>query len=229
MDVQLIASTLLEDVPTEWRYVTDEADYVDGSNLVEYAGRGCYLSFNRPNPKTVNTKAYVGNLIKQGHFSVLEHANATFRITGVSRSLTHELVRHRHLAFSQESQRYVYQARQFVVPPALEADEAGRRLWRDAVTHAYAVYEGLVAHLIERGMERKRVHETARSVLPQSSATSITVTGNYRAWWEFCAKRTVVGADREIRALAFTIATRLQAHDPDVWDHWFKSPDELGY
>lgn len=77
----------------------------NADELGEMAGRLCYKSWKRPNPVTANNKGYIGNIIAQQHFSVLEHASATFWISGVSRSLTHELVRHRHLSFSAEEDR----------------------------------------------------------------------------------------------------------------------------
>src|SRR5204863_8430366 len=91
----------------------------DGELLAEVAGRVCYMS--QHNPAERSTREYLDNIKKQGHGSVLEHANYTLLLEGVSRSLTHELVRHRAgFAYSQLSQRYVDEsAEHFLVPPAL--------------------------------------------------------------------------------------------------------------
>jgi len=90
-----------------------------GARNCEVAGRTCYLSFDKPRPGGI--AAYVGNILSSGHGSVLEHSNITMAISGVSRSLTHEFVRHRAgWGYSQLSQRYVDAKRlAFVVPPRL--------------------------------------------------------------------------------------------------------------
>ena len=78
-----------------------------GQELIEFAGRLCYESFDLPNPDTATNEGYVRNIISLGHESVLEHVSVTFYVEGVSRNLTHELIRHRHLSFSELSQRFV--------------------------------------------------------------------------------------------------------------------------
>jgi flavin-dependent thymidylate synthase len=89
-----------------------------GEDLAEVAGRLCYMSFKNPRPG--GNKAYIKHLLEVGHGSVLEHAVYSLILAGVSRSFTHELVRHRHLSFSQLSQRYVDESDvAFVAPPAL--------------------------------------------------------------------------------------------------------------
>src|SRR5690242_2070720 len=90
--------------PPEVDWSTD-AD--GGQALVEFAGRACYQSWSKPNPKTATNAAYLQHIIDVGHFSVLEHASVSFYITGISRSCTHELIRHRHFSYSQLSQRFV--------------------------------------------------------------------------------------------------------------------------
>ena len=101
--VQLIAKTdFLAPPDVPW---STDAD--GGPALVEFAGRACYQSWSKPNPKTATNAAYLRHIIDVGHFSVLEHASVSFYITGISRSATHELIRHRHFSYSQLSQRYV--------------------------------------------------------------------------------------------------------------------------
>ena len=96
----------------------------DGERLAEFAGRLCYMS--QRNPASRTTRDYLENIKKQGHGSVLEHANYSLLLEGVSRSLTHELVRHRAgFAYSQLSQRYVDESEaSFVMPPAIIGDDA---------------------------------------------------------------------------------------------------------
>src|SRR4029078_542185 len=120
----------------------------DGERLAEFAGRLCYMS--QKNPANRATREYLENIKKQGHGSVLEHANYSLLLEGVSRSLTHELVRHRAgFAYSQLSQRYVDESQAaFVVPPAVIGDEALEAAWRAQVEQAQAVYISLLRQLI---------------------------------------------------------------------------------
>ena len=118
--VQLIAKTEFL-APPDVPWSTD-AD--GGPALVEFAGRACYQSWSKPNPRTATNAAYLRHIIDVGHFSVLEHASVSFYITGVSRSCTHELIRHRHFSYSQLSQRYVPEHdSQVVLPPGMEDDQ----------------------------------------------------------------------------------------------------------
>src|SRR5256885_15008610 len=101
------------------------------------------------NPAKSETREYLDNIKKQGHGSVLEHASYSVLLEGVSRSLTHELVRHRAgFAYSQLSQRYVDESEaNFVIPPAIVGDEALESVWRTQVEQAQATYVALVAQL----------------------------------------------------------------------------------
>ncbi|ESV60919.1 thymidylate synthase, flavin-dependent [Mycobacteroides abscessus MAB_091912_2446] len=105
--VQLIAKTdFIAPPDIDW---STDAD--GGPALVEFAGRACYQSWSKPNPRTATNESYLRHVIEVGHLSVLEHASATFYITGISRSCTHELIRHRHFSYSQLSQRFVPEGR----------------------------------------------------------------------------------------------------------------------
>lgn len=101
-------------------------------DVIEFAGRACYRSFGKPNPKTRETRDYLARtLFDQGHWSIAEHATVTLYFEGVSRAFTHELIRHRHLSYSQESQRFVDSGEANVVlPPAL------RDLWENTAEQA---------------------------------------------------------------------------------------------
>src|SRR6476620_5646731 len=136
----------------------------DGEQLAEFAGRVCYMS--QHNPAKRSTREYLDNIKKQGHGSVLEHANYTLLLEGVSRSLTHELVRHRAgFAYSQLSQRYVDESEaNFVVPPAIVGDEALEKEWREQIEAAQKSYVRLVEHLMERyGWVGDKVHRRKMS------------------------------------------------------------------
>ena len=96
-------------------------DATGGQALAEFAGRACYQSWSKPIPATATNAGYLDHILQVGHLSVLEHSSATFYITGISRSVTHELIRHRHFSFSQLSQRYLPAAGPEVVEPAVIA------------------------------------------------------------------------------------------------------------
>jgi thymidylate synthase (FAD) len=189
----------------------------DGERLAEFAGRLCYMS--QRNPASRTTREYLENIKKQGHGSVLEHANYSLLLEGVSRSLTHELVRHRAgFAYSQLSQRYVDESdASFVVPPAILGDEALRTAWQAQVEGAQATYVALVERLMDRYKwvddkvhRRKMAREAARGVLPNSTETKIVVTGNARAWRTMLELRSSEGAEFEIRRLAIAALRVLQ-------------------
>ena len=196
-------------------------DSTDGERLAEFAGRLCYMS--QRNPANRSTRDYLENIKKQGHGSVLEHANYSILLEGVSRSLTHELVRHRAgFAYSQLSQRYVDESdAHFVVPPAIIGDEALEDAWRGQMESALASYVALVEQLMERyGWVADKVHhrkmarEAARGVLPNSTETKIVVTGNARAWRTMLELRSSEAAELEIRRAAIAVLRLLQAEAP---------------
>ncbi|MFY2858906.1 FAD-dependent thymidylate synthase, partial [Mycobacterium sp. THU-M104] len=193
--------------------------------LVEFAGRACYQSWSKPNPKTATNAGYIKHIIDVGHFSVLEHASVSFYITGISRSCTHELIRHRHFSYSQLSQRYVPEGdSRVVVPPGLEDDPELRQLLTDAADANRAAYARLLAGLEatfsdqpNAVLRRKQARQAARAVLPNATETRIVVTGNYRAWRHFVAQRASEHADVEIRRLAIACLRLLAGVAPAVF------------
>ncbi|EUA68519.1 thymidylate synthase, flavin-dependent [Mycobacteroides abscessus] len=142
--VQLIAKTdFIAPPDIDW---STDAD--GGPALVEFAGRACYQSWSKPNPRTATNESYLRHVIEVGHLSVLEHASATFYITGISRSCTHELIRHRHFSYSQLSQRFVPEDDSNVVlPPAVEDDPELVALVRKATDASRAAYVELLEKL----------------------------------------------------------------------------------
>ncbi|MEE2040110.1 FAD-dependent thymidylate synthase [Nocardiopsis sp. CT-R113] len=220
LEVLLIASTQVHTTPQLERRTPFDAEH-----LAEFAGRSCYLSWERPNPATAHTSDYLANIIRQGHLSVLEHATATFYITGVSRSLTHELIRHRLLSYSQVSQRFVdFSHAELITPPAARGDRAAWEILEDVTAFSRDAYRKLVDLFTERGYGRKQAREAARAVLPGGTATAIVVTGNHRAWREMIAKRNAPGADAEIRELAQELLRRLSGLAPAIYADMVKGP-----
>src|SRR5512143_4061281 len=181
----------------------------DGERLAEYAGRICYMS--QANPAKRSTAEYLGNIRKQGHGSVLEHAVYVLLVEGISRSCSHELVRHRAgFGYSQLSQRYVDESEaRFVVPPLCLENPALRRKWQETIEVIRKAYvelaEAAVKHVAEKHPDlpprdrRKWARQAARSVLPNATETKIFVTGNARSWRHFLEMRGNPHADTEIR------------------------------
>jgi thymidylate synthase (FAD) len=225
LHVQLIAKTEFV-APSDVPWSTD-AD--GGQALLEFAGRACYQSWSKPNPKTATNAGYLQHIIDVGHFSVLEHASVSFYITGISRSCTHELIRHRHFSYSQLSQRYVPENEsQIVVPPGMEDDDELRRILAEAADASRATYAELLNRLEAKfaagqptakvsALRRKQARQAARAVLPNATETRIVVTGNYRAWRHFIAMRASEHADVEIRRLAIACLRQLVDVAPAVF------------
>lgn len=183
----------------------------DAEILSEFAGRLCYQSWSNPSGRS--NEAYLQNILAEGHFSVVEHAGFTVVLTGVSRSCTHELVRHRHFSFSQLSQRfYNEEDAAVVIPPLFRDDPEAQVILEEVYSTTRAAYRRLVelaqrklVNLPNRRLRRKRAREAARCVLPNMTETHIVITGNHRAWREFFEKRGSLHADAEIREVAVRI------------------------
>lgn len=179
--------------------------------LVELAGRHCYRSWNQGRN---NSKAYIGNILKLGHGSVLEHGSLTFVIGGVSRTLTHELVRHRvGTAFSQESQRYVDAVDiRFVKPPSFDEEQAS--LLEAHCEASRQLYISIQSSFDDTELGRKKRNEASRSVLPNASETRIVVTFNIRSLRHFLRLRGSSSADAEIQRLAIQMASLAVKYAP---------------
>ena len=208
-----------EHLRVEWR-----GDATAGERLAEFAGRVCYMSQHNPASRT--TAEYLENIKKQGHGSVLEHAVYVLLIEGISRSCSHELVRHRAgFGYSQLSQRYVDESHAaFVVPPAMLGDAALEAAWERQVTDAQAAYVRAVEGLMERYTwvadkvhRRKMAREAARSVLPNATEVKIVVSGNARAWRTMLELRCGEGAELEIRRMAIACLRALQREAPGLF------------
>jgi thymidylate synthase (FAD) len=219
--VRLIAWTHFE-APDDVPWTTDAEG---GQALAEFAGRACYQSWKKPNPATATNAGYLRHILDSAHLSVLEHGSVTFYMTGVSRSLTHELIRHRHFSYSQLSQRYVPGRDAAMVEPAVIADDpALHKTFVEAAEASVRAYNELLQGLEKRfedepdaTLRRKRARQAARAVLPNAAETRIVVTGNYRAWRHFIAMRATEHADVEIRELAVECLRQLKNVAPNVF------------
>jgi len=211
-----------------------------GDAIAEVGGRLCYQSFGSPRPG--GNQAYLDRIKSEGHGSVLEHASWSLLITGVSRTLTHEMVRHRAgFAYSQRSQRYCDDATiGFVMPPILSDvwEETGGRdhpqiqAWIESCKAAVATYQDLTDSLesasglpLSATTQRKAIRSAARSVLPGCTATEILVTANARAWRHFLDLRGSIHADAEIRRLAIAILAVLKVESPEIYGDYIVCPN----
>ena len=160
----------------------------DPERVIEEAGRTCYLSFERMEADSHD--GFIRRLIKMGHDSPLEHAYATFRIRNCSRAMTHQLVRHRLMSVSQQSQRYVDEdGFAYVVPESMPPD------MRDEFHEDMKVIQQMYRKWRDRGLRK----EDARFVLPNACVSEIVVSANFRQWRHIFKLRTAAKAQWEIR------------------------------
>jgi thymidylate synthase (FAD) len=216
-------------LPVQWK-----GDASDGERIAEFAGRLCYMS--QHNPAGRSTAEYLGNILRQGHGSVFEHASYVMLIEGISRSCSHELVRHRAgWGYSQLSQRYVDESHAaFVMPPAIQGDARLEAEWTAQVEGAQAAYVTAVEHLMARYAwvedkvhRRKMAREAARSVLPNATEVKIVASANVRAWRTMLELRLGEGAELEIRRLAVACLRLLQREAPALFGDFeiYSAPD----
>jgi len=202
--------------------------YVRRNGLPHFSGN-CYASFGPRRTKNENAAAYFERLTSAGHGSVLEHASFSFLLYGISRSVTHELVRHRAgTGFSQISQRYVSgSVLRFVERPEYAADEELHALFEERADRAAAEYAAMAERLLGRQGEgsallssdratdaRKKVQQTARSLLPNETEAPMVFSGNVRALRHIVEMRADEHAESEIRALAVRLFLCLATADP---------------
>jgi thymidylate synthase (FAD) len=202
--------------------------------LVEIAGRMCYKSFglglNANLTKTrEDPKEYVGNILATHHGSVLEHPSVTFALIGVSRVVTHELVRHRAgTGFSQESMRFVQiESIRFYYPKAfqdeLSEEVAGEvdRLTQEMLRVLEQNYKKLANLLLADPdmpfTRKKKITSAMRRLLPDGILTDIVMTANHRAWRHIIEVRTSEGAEEEIQLVVDMITERLIADHPFLY------------
>jgi len=194
--------------------------------LTEIAGRTCYMSFGKGRK---SNQEYVENILTSKHGSVLEHAVWCLLFTGVSRALTHELVRHRAgFSYSQLSQRFVDESDAgYVVPPLYQESEELRLKWQqtiEMIRKAYGELGEATTQYVQRKHpemaprdRRKWARQAARSILPNACETKIFVTGNSRAWRHFLELRGSPHADTEIRLLAVEVCRLLKQESPNIF------------
>ncbi len=224
----------LADRDLHWRQ--DDAAS-DGEHLVEAAGRVCYLSFSERQYRSRNDE-YISNLIAQGHDSVLEHATFSILADGISRNLSHQLVRHRiGFSYSELSQQYFEIAPpRWAMPVPLEHDAEAREEWSRLVSDAQQTYDSLLSKMsrlevlsaLSRKEANRLVRATARSVLPGCVATTLVVTGNARAWRHFLRVRGTIAGDLEMREYCSKVLEVLSSSAGNLFADFEVTYDSLG-
>lgn len=219
-DVFVVAKTHIDDGMLEYLASIGRGDWktdteLDGDRLTEFAGRTCYRSWgvhdaeidpDGTNPNVVRVREgnqeYVGNIIKQIHGSVLEHASISIMFKNFSRVFSHELVRHRAgMAYSQESMRFIRLTDLgFWLPP--ESPDFVEQAFHDVFSYVEGVQHRLIHKLGIDKMsmsDKKKWTSRLRRLVPQGVATSILATGNLRAWRHIHTMRSSPGAEEEMR------------------------------
>lgn len=198
--------------------------------LVAAAAKLCYSAVGvdgiLENLDESSTEKFLNILMSYGHESPIEHISFTFAVEGVSRSLTHQLVRHRIASYSQQSQRYVRLSQfEYVVPPEIEKDGEARKIFIDAMENSQKAYDLLADKLkskyIEQGMSstaaEKKAIEDARYVFPNACETKIIFTMNARSLMNFLRHRCCNRAQWEIRSLAEKMIDEVKKVAPTIF------------
>lgn len=211
------------------KYFNDPTLLDPATQLIKIAGQTCYMSFGPKRTWNKDAKKYVARLIESGHGSVLEHPNFTFLIYGVSRSFTHELVRHRAgMGYSQESQRYVGgNVLRFIERPEFQKNPVLHKEFEARIDRVAEEYEGHTTKLLKLQKEgldivsaehatdkRKRVRQASRAVLTNETEAIIIATGNLRAWRHVINMRASEHAEIEIRRAIFKVFKCLREVEP---------------
>lgn len=204
--------------------------------LIYAACRQCYSSksaaslFDEKEENPKKQAEFIRKVAASGHESPLEHVKFTFAVEGVSRALTHQLVRHRIASFSQQSQRYVKETNfDYIIPPSIAGDEELKEEFLGIMAAIQASYNKLLETFKTRGRVGERANEDVRFVLPQAAETKIVVTMNARELIHFFHQRCCTRAQWEIKRLADKILGLCVEHLPEVFSDVGAKCVALGY
>lgn len=202
-----------------------------GDTIPVLAGKACYKAWDKGRP---SQKEYLENIMRSKHFSVVEHATFGFIIVA-SRSITHEMVRHRLASFSQESQRFCDEKdNAFIMPISIQGVPKAEAVWYRSIEKSLNDYVELVDTLMPEFKNnpefkdlsptdlRKKVREAARGVLPNDTAAVIHMTTNIRSWRHFLDMRASRHAQVDIRAIANEIYNKLIEECPILFGDYKK-------
>lgn len=192
------------------------------------AARQCYSAGSVADMVEKDSREKMAELvqkcIRSGHTSVLEHVSFTFAISGVSRALSHQLVRHRMASYSQQSQRYVKAGElEYVCPEIFSSEEFDSEgmIFLDAIKYAEKAYKEMLASGV--------LAEDARFVLPNATATNIVMSMNCRELLHFIENRCCLRAQWEIQKLALNVRRELADELPEVFSNVWAKCRRIGY
>ena len=187
-----------------------------------YSADGAVEIYNNITSDTEKKLSLVKRIIASGHYSTIEHIQVTFAINNISRAATHQLVRHRHMSFSQKSQRYVKEADfDYVVPKTIENNP---ELFEKFVNQMKSVSK-LYNEFVENGIKK----EDARSILPNACASSIVCSLNLRELIHLANLRLCTRAQLEIRTAVKKMCELIVEHEPWLKEHLVPKCERLGY
>lgn len=192
------------------------------------AARTCYsadmpINIYNNNDDEEKMLKLIERVVGSGHYSVIEHIQVTFAISNVSRACTHQLVRHRHMSFSQKSQRYVKEKGQFdfLIPPTIEKNEELKKKFIDFMGEISKKY----TEFVEAGIPA----EDARAVLPNACSTSIVASLNLRELIHIANLRLCTRAQYEIRMMVKAMCDELVKVEPWLKPYLVSKCERLGY
>lgn len=216
------------------------AHTMEPEKVVASAAKLCYSPVGvdeiQENLTDEGQERFLEMLVDLGHLSTVEHVSFTFAVEGVSRVLTHQLVRHRLASYSQQSQRYVkLEQFEYIVPPAIEKNEIAKAIFVEQMENAQKAYDALVEQLQgkyfdeyvsegnsekkARGMAEKKAIEDARFVFPNACETKIVLTMNARTLMHFFEHRACNRAQWEIQDMAIEMIKIVKGVAPTLFKH----------
>ncbi|KJJ85984.1 thymidylate synthase, flavin-dependent [Candidatus Omnitrophus magneticus] len=196
-------------------------------SVIYSATRQCYSAsfsgdiFDKtlPEKSKKDISDFISGVVRRGHESPLEHVSFTFAIEGVSRALTHQLVRHRIASYSQQSQRYVKADNfAYIIPPSFQKNETIKSKFINTMNSLQNTYNELLKLLEKEGIKGENANQDARFILPQAIETKIVVTMNARELKHFFCERCCARSQWEIRALAYEMLKICKKELPEIFD-----------
>ena len=201
------------------------------ANLLDIIYTACKTCYSAKIPKEIFDNApddekklsLIRKVVSSGHYSTIEHIQLSFAISNVSRALTHQLVRHRHMSFSQKSQRYVQEKGEFdyIIPKKIEHNPELKAKFEDFMTQIASLYEEFTSAGIPA--------EDARAILPNATSSSLVVSMNLRELIHFANLRLCTRAQYEIRMLAKKMCEEVVKAEPWLTEHLVPKCERLGY
>ncbi|MDD5504569.1 MAG: FAD-dependent thymidylate synthase [Candidatus Omnitrophica bacterium] len=207
----------------------------DALSVIYSAARQCYSKkyaadiYNDKSISSPQKRDFIKRIVSSGHESPLEHVTLTFSIKGVSRALSHQLVRHRLASYSQQSQRYVPgRDFNFIMPASIEKTAVAKKIFIRSMKNAQRDY-GKIIKLLQGRVEKGKASEDARFVLPQAAETMIVFSMNCRQLLHFFSQRCCARAQWEIRALANAMLAICRKNIPEIFAKAGAVCERLGY